>query len=81
HTPKTIAILGVLSYRLVNFWLPIPMGGAAYLSLRIGPGARRRRTVAGGPPATSVMARIRGQLAGHQPLRSRPARTDPRHPG
>jgi uncharacterized protein (TIRG00374 family) len=34
HVPKGIAILGVLSYRLVNFWLPIPAGGAAYLSLR-----------------------------------------------
>ena len=34
HVPKAIAILGVLSYRLVNFWLPIPGGGIAYLSLR-----------------------------------------------
>jgi uncharacterized protein (TIRG00374 family) len=34
HVPKTIAILGVLSWRLVNFWLPIPAGGIAYLSLR-----------------------------------------------
>ena len=30
-TPKATAILGVLSYRLVNFWLPIPLGGVAYL--------------------------------------------------
>ncbi|MDA8318076.1 MAG: lysylphosphatidylglycerol synthase transmembrane domain-containing protein [Acidimicrobiales bacterium] len=34
HVPKTVAILGVLSWRLVNFWLPIPGGGIAYLSLR-----------------------------------------------
>ncbi|MDA8309535.1 MAG: YbhN family protein [Actinomycetota bacterium] len=34
HVPLTVATLGVLSYRLVNFWLPIPAGGAAYLSLR-----------------------------------------------
>ncbi len=27
---------GVLSWRLVNFWLPIPFGGASYLSLRFG---------------------------------------------
>ena len=40
--PKTIATLGVLSYRLVNFWLPIPAGGAAYLSLKSG-GNRRFR--------------------------------------
>lgn len=32
--PKADALLGVLGYRLVNFWLPIPLGGAAYLSLR-----------------------------------------------
>ncbi len=43
HVTKAIAILGVLSYRLVNFWLPIPAGGIAYLSLRFGPSARRHR--------------------------------------
>lgn len=31
------AILGVVSYRLLNFWLPIPLGALAYLSLRVGP--------------------------------------------
>jgi len=37
------AILGVLAYRLVNFWLPIPVGGVAYLSLRFsGEGWRQR---------------------------------------
>jgi len=40
HVPKTTAILGVISYRLINFWLPIPVGGVAYLSLRWG-GHRR----------------------------------------
>jgi uncharacterized membrane protein YbhN (UPF0104 family) len=25
----------VLSWRLLNFWLPIPFGGGAYLSLRL----------------------------------------------
>lgn len=35
-TPGGIATLGVLAYRLVNFWLPIPIGGAAYVSLRVG---------------------------------------------
>ena len=38
-TPRTIAIWGVISWRLVNFWLPIPLGGAAYLSLRVHPPA------------------------------------------
>lgn len=49
HVPKAIAILGVLSYRLLNFWLPIPFGGACYLSLRFGPAARRHRQTAQAP--------------------------------
>jgi uncharacterized protein (TIRG00374 family) len=39
--PKAVAVLGVLSWRLVNFWLPIPVGGVSYLSLRVGPLAHR----------------------------------------
>ncbi|MDQ1402784.1 MAG: putative heme transporter [Actinomycetota bacterium] len=39
-TPRGVAILGVIGYRLVNFWLPIPLGGLSYLSLRVGSGAR-----------------------------------------
>lgn len=38
--PRNAAILGVLTYRLVNFWLPIPTGGVSYLSLRIHAPAR-----------------------------------------
>jgi uncharacterized protein (TIRG00374 family) len=38
-TPRTIAILGVIGWRLVNFWLPIPLGGVTYLSLRVHPPA------------------------------------------
>ncbi|HVB92292.1 MAG TPA: YbhN family protein [Acidimicrobiales bacterium] len=34
--PGGAATAGVLCWRLVNFWLPIPFGGAAYLSLRLG---------------------------------------------
>ncbi len=33
-TPRVSAVLGVISYRLISFWAPIPFGGAAYLSLR-----------------------------------------------
>jgi uncharacterized protein (TIRG00374 family) len=32
--PLSVASLAVIGYRLVNFWLPIPVGGVAYLSLR-----------------------------------------------
>jgi uncharacterized protein (TIRG00374 family) len=42
--PRGIAILGVISYRLVNFWLPIPLGGLASLSLRLQPEERKVRT-------------------------------------
>jgi uncharacterized protein (TIRG00374 family) len=42
-SPRGVAILGVITYRLVNFWLPIPLGALSYLSLRVEPGASRRR--------------------------------------
>jgi uncharacterized protein (TIRG00374 family) len=32
--PAQTALLGVLCWRAVNFWLPIPVGGLAYLSLK-----------------------------------------------
>ncbi len=38
-TPRAIASLGVASYRLIQFWLPIPAGAAAWASLT---GGRRR---------------------------------------
>jgi uncharacterized protein (TIRG00374 family) len=36
---RSVAILGVLGWRLVNFWLPIPTGAAAYISLKVRSGA------------------------------------------
>ena len=35
-----VATLGVLGWRVVNFWLPIPTGALAYLSLKVKPGSR-----------------------------------------
>lgn len=32
-SPRAVAILGVIAYRLINFWLPIPAGGLCYLSV------------------------------------------------
>lgn len=65
--PKAYAILGVLSYRLVNFWLPIPAGGAAYLSLRFSREAKERRQQRsraawgdGGSPGPGLQAGPRG---------------------
>lgn len=46
-TPRGVATLGVVAYRLVNFWIPIPAGGLAYLSLQVDKagdrGSRRSR--------------------------------------
>jgi uncharacterized protein (TIRG00374 family) len=58
-TTKGVATLGVLSWRLVNFWLPIPAGAGTYLSLRVDGGlmdtgqmeALTRRPGAGARPA------------------------------
>lgn len=44
-SPRGVAVLGVVAYRLVNFWLPIPVGAASYLSVKRhggGEPARRR---------------------------------------
>lgn len=39
---RSVATLGVLAWRLVNFWLPIPTGAAAYISLKVPSGAGPR---------------------------------------
>jgi uncharacterized protein (TIRG00374 family) len=36
---RSVATLGVLAWRLVNFWLPIPTGALAYVSLKVPRGA------------------------------------------
>jgi uncharacterized membrane protein YbhN (UPF0104 family) len=33
-TPRAVAVLAVVSWRLFNFWAPIPAAGVSYLSLR-----------------------------------------------
>jgi uncharacterized protein (TIRG00374 family) len=47
---RGIATLGVIGWRLVNFWLPIPTGAAAYVSLRVKPrsGLRAMRAAVSG---------------------------------
>jgi uncharacterized protein (TIRG00374 family) len=41
--PRSAAVLGIGAYRLINFWLPIPVGGVAYLSLRFGATSTREQ--------------------------------------
>ena len=49
--PGDLAAAGVLTWRLVNFWLPIPFGGAAYLSLRLGHPRTAKATAAEALPS------------------------------
>lgn len=49
------ATLGVLAYRLAQFWLPILLGWLAYLSLRVGPFSIDRR---------DELAPLQGRLEG-----------------
>jgi uncharacterized protein (TIRG00374 family) len=41
---RSVATLGVLAWRLVNFWLPIPTGAIAYVSLKVPKGGGLRAT-------------------------------------
>src|SRR5580700_302157 len=51
---RSVATLGVLAWRLVNFWLPIPAGAIAYASLKVPRGAGLKAMRAA---VTSMMAR------------------------
>jgi uncharacterized protein (TIRG00374 family) len=44
--PASTAGVAVLAWRLVQFWMPIPLGGISYASLKLGPLGRRRRLAA-----------------------------------
>ena len=55
------AVLGVYSYRLINFWLPIPIGGLAYLSLKAEPGASRQRKL-------EELRRLSQKVSEHEPI-------------
>jgi hypothetical protein len=50
-TPRATAVLAVLGYRIVSYWLPLPPGGIAYLRLRLRPGADGKRKGKGKPAA------------------------------
>lgn len=41
--PRSTASVGVVSYRLAQFWFPIVLGGLLYLSLRVGPWSIEKR--------------------------------------
>jgi uncharacterized protein (TIRG00374 family) len=50
-TAPSVAVLGVLCWRVVTYWLPLPIGGVAYLGIAV---ERRRR---GSPTRQNAPAR------------------------
>jgi uncharacterized membrane protein YbhN (UPF0104 family) len=66
---RSVATLGVLGWRLVNFWLPIPAGAAAYVSLKVPRGAGLKAMRAA---VTALMSRP-GPQPENQPPPDRPA--------
>lgn len=47
---RSVATLGVIGWRLVNFWLPIPVGAASYVSLRVQPAPGKKSLPLGKQP-------------------------------
>lgn len=59
---RSVATLGVLGWRMVNFWLPIPTGALSYISLRVKPhsGLRAMRSALHGLLSTGQSPRSGG---------------------
>jgi hypothetical protein len=74
-TAGDVATLAVLGWRLVNFWLPIPVGAAAYISLRVPRGSGIK---AGRRALTDMAAQFRRTEPRQKP---RAADTDEGRPG
>ena len=81
---RSVATLGVLGWRMVNFWLPIPTGAAAYVSLKVKPhsGVTAIRPAIAGLLATSKpdgRDRAQEQAEGSEqpPAENPPARHPP----
>ena len=52
--PRATAVLAVLGYRIVNYWLPLIPGAIAYIRLRLRSGAdgkTKPATAQSAPPA------------------------------
>jgi uncharacterized protein (TIRG00374 family) len=70
---RSVATLGVLGWRLVNFWLPIPVGAAAYVSLKVPRGAGLKAMRA----AVSTMAHSSSSPEPAPPGATQPGATQP----
>ena len=70
---RSVATLGVIGWRLVNFWLPIPVGAVSYVSLKVKPGQGRPRWRPRSPACSRWwgrglrMTRGPGRIRGPQP--------------
>jgi uncharacterized protein (TIRG00374 family) len=53
-TPRATAVLAVLGYRIVNYWLPLLPGAVAYIRLRLRPGADGKTKPAPAQPGLPV---------------------------
>jgi uncharacterized protein (TIRG00374 family) len=74
RVPAGVAWLGVISWRLFNFWLPIPVGAGAYLSLRVRRGAglhERRQALEGLTKPRDPSAPPTGQMQSVRPSQPR----------
>ena len=70
---RSVATLGVLGWRLVNFWLPIPAGAIAYVSLKVPRGAGLKAMRA----AVSTMMAHPARSSGASPPEAAPTETAP----
>jgi uncharacterized membrane protein YbhN (UPF0104 family) len=81
---RNVATLGVLGWRLVNFWMPIPAGALAYISLKVPRGAgwrAMRHAVSGmmsrGGPDDGTSGRSDHQPADRTATAGKPVAEDP----
>jgi uncharacterized protein (TIRG00374 family) len=70
--PRGEALVGVVAYRVANFWLPIPAGAAAYLALKVTDRRDRRRALAEVASGALVEAPTARQWAERHGVRRRP---------
>jgi hypothetical protein len=67
---RSVATLGVLTWRLVNFWLPIPTGAAAYISLKVPKGG-----------GLGAIRRALAEMIPRRPASESPPEAGSQHPG
>jgi uncharacterized protein (TIRG00374 family) len=79
---RSVATLGVIGWRLVNFWLPIPVGALSYVSLKVKPGRGLGAAGPTGPPESAEPAEPPGstELAEPAELPEPPELPEPAEP-